>query len=110
MSTTTVQPTVTDIITEDCEARAAAPHPMVITEVSLCGYQELSLPLPRVTNKSAQTHAMADSGAQMTVAGMSLVHALGITRRKLRPLATRLNAAGGNGLGMIGGTFITITA
>ena len=80
------------------------------TEVSLCGYQELSLPLPRVTNKSAQTHAMADSGAQMTVAGMSLVHALGITRRKLRPLATRLNAAGGNGLGMIGGMLITITA
>ena len=85
---------------------------MVITKVSLCadGYQELSLPLPRVTNKSAQTPAMADSGAQMTVAGMSLAHALGITRRELIPLATRVNDAGDNGLGLIGGMLITITA
>ena len=102
VSTTTVPATVTDTITEDCEARAAAPHPKVITKVSLCedGYQELSLPLPRVINKSAQTSAMADSGAQITVAGMNLAHAL----------ATKLNAAGSNALGLIGGMLITITS
>ena len=91
--------------------RAPAPQPMVITTVRLCeeGYQELSLPLPRVTNMSALKSAMADSGAQKTVAGMNLAHALGITRRKLIPLATKLKAAGSNALGMLGGLLISIT-
>ena len=86
-------------------AKSPAPHPMVITRVSLCedGYQELSLPLPRVRNKPARTPAMADTGAQLVVSGMNLVHALGITRKELIPLATRVNAAGDNGLGLIGG-------
>ena len=55
--TTTVPATVPDTITEDCEARAADHHPMVSTKVSLFenDYQELPLPLPWVTNKSAQT-------------------------------------------------------
>ena len=68
-------------------ARAPTPHPMLNTKVRLCadGYQELSLPLPRVTNMSTLTSAMADSGAQMTVAGMNLAHALGITKRELIP-------------------------
>ena len=93
-------------------AKSPAPHPMVLTKVSLCkdGYEELSLPLPRITSKSTQTPAMADSGAQMVVSGMNLVHALGITRRELIPLETRVNAAGENGLGLLGGMMVTITA
>ena len=85
---------------------------MVTTKVSICtsGYQELSIPLPKVNNKSKETSAMADSGAQMVVAGMNLDHSMGITRRELIPLATKVNAASDNGLGLIGGMLITITA
>ena len=46
----------------------------------------------------------------MTVAGMNLVHSLGITRRKLIPVATNVNAAGANGLNLVGGMFITIAS
>ena len=69
---------------------------MVTTKVSLCtsGYQELSISLPKATSKSEKTQAMAYSGAQMTVAGMNLVHNMGITRKELIPLATKVNAAG----------------
>jgi hypothetical protein len=111
VSTTTVPVMVTDTITEHCKARAPAPHSGGITTMRLCEecYQELSLPLPRVTNISAQATATADSGAQMTAAGMNLANALGITRRKLIPLATKLNAAGSNALGLIGGMLVTIT-
>ena len=46
----------------------------------------------------------------MTVAGMNLVHSLGITRRELIPVATNVNAAGANGLNLVGGMFITIAS
>ena len=91
-------------------ARPPAPHPMVPTTVSLCasGYMELQLPTPRVTSKSVDMQGMTDSGAQMTVAGLNLVHSLGITRRELIPLATKVNAANNSGLGLLGGILITI--
>ena len=46
----------------------------------------------------------------MTVAGVNLVHSLGITRRELIPVATNVNAAGANGLNLVGGMFITIAS
>ena len=45
----------------------------------------------------------------MTVAGMNLVHSLGLTKRELIPLATKVNAANNSGLGLLGGILITIT-
>ena len=53
---------------------------------------------------------MAESRAQMMVAGMNMALALGITRGERIPLATKLKAAGSNALGLIGGLLITITA
>ena len=41
---------------------------------------------------------------------MNLVHSLGITRRELIPVATNVNAAGANGLNLVGGMFITIAS
>jgi hypothetical protein len=92
-------------------ARPPAPHPMVDTHVTLCtsGYEELSLPLPKVTTRSVKMPGMTDSGAQMVVGGMNLVHSLGLTRRELIPLATKVNVANNSGLGLLGGILITIT-
>ena len=79
--------------------------------MTLCtsGYAELQLPLPKVTTRSVVRSGMTDSGAQMTVAGMNLVHSLGLTKRELIPLATKVNAANNSGLGLLGGILITIT-
>ena len=84
---------------------------MVDTHVTLCtsGYEELSLPLPKVTTRSVKMPGMTDSGAQMVVGGMNLVHSLGLTRRELIPLATKVNVANNSGLGLLGGILITIT-
>ena len=53
---------------------------------------------------------MKDTGAQMVVGDMSLVHSLGITRKELIPLANRVNVANDTSLGMIGGILIKLTA
>jgi len=41
-------------------ARDPAPHPLAKVEVSLCksGYEELDLPIPRVTNKTTMRMGM----------------------------------------------------
>ena len=93
-------------------ARAPAPHPLAKVEVSLCtsGYLELDLPAPRVTNKTTTRMGMTDTGAQMVVGDMSLVHSLGITRKELIPLANRVNVANDTSLGMIGGILIKLRA
>ena len=91
--------------------RAPAPHPIVRVTVSLCmeGYEEMELPHPRVTNRQDVRGAMADTGAQMTVGDITLVHALGLTKRELLPLASNINAANRTALGLIGGILIKIT-
>ena len=93
-------------------ARDPAPHPLAKVEVSLCksGYEELDLPIPRVTNKTTTRMGMTDTGAQMVVGDMALVHSLGITRRELIPLANRVNVANDTNLGLIGGILIKLTA
>ena len=92
-------------------ARPPAPHPMIDTKVTLCtsGYEELSLPLPRITTKAVEMPAMTDSGAMLVVGGMNLVHSLGLTKRELIPLATTVNVANNSGLSLLGGILITIT-
>ena len=91
--------------------RAPSEHPMVDINISLCqqGYEELQVQLPRVTKTSVRKAGMADSGAQMTVAGLNLVHSLGVTKRELIPLSSKVNAANNQGLGLLGGLLITIS-
>ena len=92
-------------------SRAPAEHPVVKVEISLCtsGYEELDIPSPRVTTKSTERMAMADTGAQMTVGSLELAHALGVTKRELIPLASRVNVANAAELGLLGGMLIRVT-
>jgi hypothetical protein len=84
---------------------------MVDTYVTLCtsGYEELLSPSPKVTTKSVKMPGMPNLGAQLVVVGMNLVHSLGLTKRELIPLATKVNVANNSGLGLLGGILITIT-
>ena len=45
----------------------------------------------------------------MVVAGVSLIHSLGITKKELIPLANGVSTADNAGLGMIGGILVKIT-
>jgi hypothetical protein len=93
-------------------ARTPAPHPLARVDISLCtsGYTELYIPTPRVTNKTTTGMGMTDTGAQMTVGDLTLVHNLGLTRRELIPLANKINAANDTRLGLKGGLLIQMTA
>ena len=92
-------------------ARPPAPHPLVQVSISLCtsGYKELELPLPRAANKSITRMSMADSGAQMLVGGLDIIHSLGLTKKDLIPLAMEVNAANKQSMGLLGGVLLTIT-
>ena len=92
-------------------ARPPAPHPLTQVSISLCtsGYRELELPLPRVVDKSITRMSMADTGAQMLVGGVDIIHSLGLTKKDLIPLATEVNAANRQSMGLLGGVLITIT-
>jgi hypothetical protein len=71
-------------------------------------YIHLSLPAPRVTNRTTSSPALADTGAQMCVAGPSLLHSLGATKRELIKLQTGVSTADNAGLKLLGGLFCSI--
>jgi hypothetical protein len=92
-------------------ARKPEAHPIVGVSVSLCtdGYTDLKLPQPRVSSRDSKQAALPDTGAMMVVAGVSLIHKLGITKKELIPLANGVSTADNAGLGMIGGVLITVS-
>ena len=45
--------------------------------------------------------ALLDTGAQMVVSGMDLVHKLGVTRKELLPMTSGINAANSEGLKLV---------
>ena len=54
--------------------------------------------------------ALLDTGAQMVVSGMDLVHKLGVTRKELFPVSSGIKAANSEGLKLVGGLLITVSA
>ena len=92
-------------------ARPPAPHPLAQVSIRLCtsAYEELELPLPRVVDRSITRMSMPDSGAQMVVGGVDLIHSLGLTKKDLIPLATGVNAANRQSIGLLGSVLITVT-
>ena len=91
-------------------ARKPEPQPDVVVSVSLStdGYKQLSIPEPQ-THKPFKSHSLPDTGAQMVVCGINLVHKLGVKRKELIPLANGINAANNQGIKLLGGILITIT-
>ena len=86
-------------------------HPELPVSASLCvqGYEQLEVPLPRVKDKKFKTVTLPDTGAQMTVAGIKLIHSLGITKSELIPLSHGVNCANNMGLGLLGGVLVTFS-
>ena len=85
-------------------------HPTMAVSCSLAtkAYSQLSLPAPRVRDRTASSPALADTGAQMCVAGPSLLHALGATKNELIKLENGVSTANNAGLTLLGGLFCNI--
>ena len=92
-------------------ARKPEPQPSVTVTVSVSqkGYKEVNIPAPRKPRNVACS-ALPDTGAQMVVAGLDLVHKLGVTKKELFPVSSGIKAANDEGLKLIGGLLITVSA
>ena len=92
-------------------ARRPEPQPSVTVSVSVSqsGYRQIHVPAPRKT-RTVTCPALPDTGAQMVVAGMDLPHRLGYTKRDLFPVTSGIKAANSEGLKLLGGILITVSA
>jgi hypothetical protein len=92
-------------------SKRAESHPILPVSVSVCGdaYTDLCLPPPRTMHRHSKMPALMDTGAQLTVAGPFLLHALGVSEQELTPLSNSVRAANGQSLDLLGGIFITVS-
>ena len=74
----------------------------------ISAYSQLFLPAPQSQGRTTSSPALADTGAQMCVAGPSLLHALGATKKELIKLEASVNTANNAGLTLLGGLFCDI--
>ena len=90
--------------------RAAEHQPETTVEVAVCmkGYEEVGVTPPRRPHTTT-SKCLPDTGAQMCVAGLDLVHQLGVKKGELFPVAAGIRAANGGSLGLIGGLLVTIS-
>ena len=75
----------------------------VSVSVCLCGYRQVGVPAPKKPSM-VTSPALLDTGAQMVVSGMDLVHRLGVTRKELFPMTNS------EGLKLVRGLLITVSA
>ena len=87
-------------------------HPTMTVTCSVApdAYAQLGIKVPRVTSRNSPAPSLADTGAQMCVAGPSLLHSLGCTKRELIKLQGGVSTADNAGLTLLGGIFIKIKA
>ena len=110
-------------------------HPSVIVEAEVCmsAYDQLGIKRPRLSQKVVsytqdgnrdsrqkdkqvntgkvrrKAVSLPDTGAQMTVAGISLLHGLGLRKSDLFKVKTGVSAANNGRLNVLGGLFLTFT-
>ena len=89
-------------------------HPSVEVRASVCmtAYDHVGLQRPKRKAKHAETVralSLPDTGAQVTIAGMNLVHSLGMTKGDLVKVKTGVSAANNGKLTLLGGVFMNLT-
>ena len=87
-------------------------HPKLCLKVVICveGYEQAQIRSPRVTDRVLEVEGLPDTGAQLTVVGLSLIHQMGLTKSELIPLAHGVSTANNAGLKLLGGAFMEFTA
>ena len=87
------------------------PHSSIKVTISLStsSYQELNIPTPHHHHSTEHT-ALPDSGAQVTVGGIEMIHRMGLKKHNLIPVSQRVSGANNNSLQLLGGVFIDVSA
>ena len=85
-------------------ARRPQPQPSVTVSVSVCqkGYEQIGVPVPR-RPRTVTCPALPDTGSQMVVSGLDLVHKAGGTKIELFSVTSGIKAANSEGLKLIRG-------
>ena len=94
------------------EKRASDPQPLVevTTQAIPSDAQDLGFHAPFLSPSSkASFPAMADTGCQSCLAGLSLLSKLGLEQRHLFPVSMRMTAANNNGIDILGALVLRIT-
>ena len=92
------------------QARSPDPQPYIKVgiKVSEASYGELGVPAP-VRHNAATVNSIPDTGAQVLVGGMDLVHSLGVKKHELFPVSQRVRGANASRLELIGGLLLEIS-
>ena len=85
------------------------PSVKVTVSVSESSYQELSIPKPR-NHRLTTIPALPDSGSQVLISGMDLVHSLGVKKHELIPVNQKLQGANNSSINLLGGLLLEISA
>ena len=84
--------------------KASQPQPFLTlaTTVHPDDYEDLGLKPVTSQPRTATLTAMADTGCQSCLAGMKVIHRLGLNESDLIPVSLRMHAANNNGIKILG--------
>ena len=90
--------------------QASKPQPYVSVSARVCSsdYEDLGID-PAPLAKPVVLSAMADTGCQSCLAGIKVLHRLGLTRQDLIPVTMKMHAANNGGINIIGGLIVRYT-
>ncbi|XP_048575650.1 uncharacterized protein LOC116619407 [Nematostella vectensis] len=90
---------------------ASQPQPYISLTATIQPDDYTALGFHPVTNKpkSAQLPAMADTGCQSCLASLSVIRRFGLNEADLIPVTTRMHAANGTGIPILGAVILRLT-
>ena len=89
--------------------RASKPQPFVNLRITVCAddYEELGFRLHSPASASPVEHpSMADTGCQSCLAGIGVLHKLGLQQHDLIPVTMKMRTAINNGINILGATIL----
>ena len=99
-----------------CKISQPSPSPSLQVTVTLdrAAYGTLSLNMPRLVRKSntrvENQKAVCDTGAQVTVSPLQLLHSLGVKSDSIFSISTSINSVNSAPVDIVGGIFLKISA
>ena len=87
--------------------QASKPQPFVKVNITVnpVDYRDLGFKTS-IQQREVKTHVMADTGCQSCLAGIKILHRLGLNRSDLIPVSMRMHAANRNTINILGATVL----
>ena len=81
------------------------PYIKLLVRVQREDYERFGF-VPQANRRAITVHAMADTGCQSCLVGISTIHKLGLRERSLIPVKMRMRAANNNSINILGATIL----